>query len=95
MKNISKFLLILFAVATFANTQAQYFLASGSGDKTIRIWDTKTWKLKETLEGHTITVDSVAFSPWMQPEKAKYDKQKKEHKTKDFLNRLDFLVTII
>ncbi len=37
-------------------------LASGSGDKTIKIWDTTMGALQQTLEGHTDWVRSVAFS---------------------------------
>ena len=38
-------------------------LASGSGDDTIRLWNTNTGELIETFEGHTARVTSVAFSP--------------------------------
>ncbi|PNH03143.1 WD repeat domain-containing protein, partial [Tetrabaena socialis] len=38
-------------------------LASGSEDKTLRLWDTKTGQCIATLEGHTNFVSSVAFSP--------------------------------
>src|SRR5438067_1645430 len=38
-------------------------LASGSGDKTIKLWDTATVKEKITLHGHTRVVLSVTFSP--------------------------------
>ncbi|KAJ5816310.1 NACHT and WD40 domain protein [Penicillium robsamsonii] len=38
-------------------------LASGSLDKTLRLWDTATGALQQTLEGHTDWVESVAFSP--------------------------------
>ena len=38
-------------------------LASGSWDKTIRMWDAETGALLRTLEGHTEAVLSVAFSP--------------------------------
>jgi WD40 repeat protein len=39
-------------------------LASGSDDKTIRVWDRDTNKqLGEGLTGHTDVVSSVAFSP--------------------------------
>ncbi|MEH2205953.1 MAG: caspase family protein [Nostoc sp.] len=38
-------------------------LASGSADKTIKIWNLKTGTLLETLEGHSHTVNSVVISP--------------------------------
>ncbi|KAF7170941.1 hypothetical protein CNMCM6106_005492 [Aspergillus hiratsukae] len=38
-------------------------LASGSDDKTVRLWDTVTGGLQQTLEGHSGSVQSVAFSP--------------------------------
>jgi serine/threonine protein kinase len=44
-------------------------LASGSADKTVRLWDLAEWKPGDslppvrTLEGHGSQVDSVAFSP--------------------------------
>ncbi|BDD64335.1 hypothetical protein MAP00_009162 [Monascus purpureus] len=38
-------------------------LASGSVDKTVRLWDPATGALQQTLEGHTDWVQSVAFSP--------------------------------
>ncbi|CAI7568060.1 unnamed protein product [Penicillium pancosmium] len=38
-------------------------LASGSDDKTIRLWDPATGNLQQTLEGHSYSVQSVAFSP--------------------------------
>ncbi|GKU15117.1 unnamed protein product [Fusarium langsethiae] len=37
-------------------------VASGSNDKTIRIWDAETGKCKRELEGHTEWVNSVVFS---------------------------------
>ncbi|KAE8393572.1 hypothetical protein BDV23DRAFT_180627 [Aspergillus alliaceus] len=37
-------------------------LASGSGDKTIKLWDTKTGTELQTLKGHSGYVRSVAFS---------------------------------
>ena len=38
-------------------------LACGSGDRTIKLWDLATGTLKQTLEGHSSSVQSVAFSP--------------------------------
>ena len=38
-------------------------VASGSGDKTVRLWDAATGKARGTLEGHSDHVTSVAFSP--------------------------------
>ena len=38
-------------------------LASGSEDKTIKLWDVATGKEQATLKGHTEWVKSVAFSP--------------------------------
>lgn len=38
-------------------------VASGSADKTIRLWDTNTLKLKFTLAGHTEDIQALAFTP--------------------------------
>jgi WD40 repeat protein len=38
-------------------------LASGSMDKTVKLWEVATGKVKATLKGHTDAVYSVAFSP--------------------------------
>lgn len=37
-------------------------LASGSGDKSIIVWNTRTGQAVKKLTGHTNTVRSVAFS---------------------------------
>ncbi len=38
-------------------------IASGSKDKTMKLWDVATGELKATFEGHTDGINSVAFSP--------------------------------
>lgn len=38
-------------------------LASGSQDKTVKLWNLQTGKLLRTLTGHSLTVHSVAISP--------------------------------
>ncbi|MDW8300678.1 MAG: protein kinase, partial [Anaerolineae bacterium] len=38
-------------------------VASGSYDRTVRLWDAQTGQLLRTLEGHTRPVNSVAWSP--------------------------------
>jgi WD40 repeat protein len=38
-------------------------LATGSADKSIRLWDTTTWKLKSELTGHTGWLRGLSFSP--------------------------------
>ncbi|PWY66380.1 putative WD-repeat protein [Aspergillus sclerotioniger CBS 115572] len=38
-------------------------LASGSSDKTVKLWDTATGRQRQTLEGHSGYINSVAFSP--------------------------------
>ncbi|KAJ5556988.1 hypothetical protein N7494_000903 [Penicillium frequentans] len=38
-------------------------LASGSDDKTVKLWDTATGSLQQTLDGHSNAVRTVAFSP--------------------------------
>jgi WD40 repeat protein/serine/threonine protein kinase len=37
-------------------------LASGSFDRTVRLWDVKTWKVRTKLAGHSDAVTHVAFS---------------------------------
>ncbi len=39
------------------------YIASGSKDETVRVWDAATGKLLRTLEGHTDSVNAVAWSP--------------------------------
>ncbi|KAI2864664.1 hypothetical protein CBS13152_11162 [Aspergillus niger] len=51
-----------YAVTSVAFSNNGQLLASGSGDKTIKLWDAATGTLKHTLEGHSDPVYSVAFS---------------------------------
>jgi WD40 repeat protein len=37
------------------------FVATGSEDRTIKLWDVVTWKLVTTFEGHESGVTSVAL----------------------------------
>ncbi|MEE1000850.1 MAG: hypothetical protein U0L37_02695, partial [Bacteroidales bacterium] len=39
------------------------YLASGSWDETIIIWDAKSGTKLQTLEGHSAVVNSVSWSP--------------------------------
>ena len=56
----------------FGHTNVVYFvcfspdgntLASGTRDKSIRLWDVKTGLKKELLDGHSSLVYSACFSP--------------------------------
>ena len=38
-------------------------IASGSGDKTVKVWDAATGEVVQTLQGHSRLVTAVAFSP--------------------------------
>jgi WD40 repeat protein len=38
-------------------------IVCGSGDKTVRFWDTITGAIVVTLEGHSASICSVNFSP--------------------------------
>ncbi|MBW4595676.1 MAG: PD40 domain-containing protein [Brasilonema angustatum HA4187-MV1] len=38
-------------------------LATASGDKTVKLWDTATLKEIKTLTGHTSAVNGTSFSP--------------------------------
>ncbi|CAD8160696.1 unnamed protein product [Paramecium octaurelia] len=40
-----------------------YQVASGSGDKSIRLWDVKTRQQNAELDGHSGTVYSICYSP--------------------------------
>ena len=38
-------------------------IASGSSDKTVKLWDVASGKLKQTLSGHNAMISDLAFSP--------------------------------
>ncbi|MCA9471568.1 MAG: caspase family protein [Nitrospira sp.] len=50
----------IFSLATSSNG---HYLASGSGDEMIRLWDPRTGRLRKILQGHTGAVRALAFSP--------------------------------
>lgn len=49
-------------IKTLAITKNGQFLASGSADKTIKIWDIETRKLEQTLPGHSQEIRSLVFN---------------------------------
>ncbi|WP_189192691.1 nSTAND1 domain-containing NTPase [Streptomyces albiflavescens] len=51
------------AVESVAFSPDGHTLATGSADKTVRLWDVATGKTRTTLTGHNDWVMSVAFSP--------------------------------
>jgi len=51
------------SVESVAFSPGGELLASGSGDRMVRLWRVEGGELLRTLEGHTNVVASVAFSP--------------------------------
>jgi WD40 repeat protein len=51
------------AVKTLALSPDGRMLASGSDDRTVKLWDFPSGRLSRSLTGHTETVESLAFSP--------------------------------
>ncbi len=50
-------------VNSVAFSASGYYLASGSADKTAKVWHVETGECHRTMEGHSKSVISVAFSP--------------------------------
>ena len=49
--------------SVYALAYSHGLVASGSRDKTIRLWDPQTWTAVAKLEGHEAEIKSIAFSP--------------------------------
>jgi WD40 repeat protein len=54
---------ISYVPTTIAFSPDGHTIASGSNDKTVKLWDVLSGQLLRTLAGHTSGVNSVAFSP--------------------------------
>ncbi|MBO7229695.1 MAG: PD40 domain-containing protein, partial [Bacteroidales bacterium] len=52
-----------FAVSSVCWSPDGKYLASGSGDKTVIIWEANSGEILKTLEGHSYSVYSVSWSP--------------------------------
>ena len=50
-------------MSAVSHIKVQKLLASASGDKTVKLWDTSLRAALQTLEGHSDSVNAVAFSP--------------------------------
>jgi WD40 repeat protein len=54
---------VVFSPDGYGRSAAAPLLASGSADNTVRLWRVSDGALLRTLEGHTGSVASAAFSP--------------------------------
>jgi len=61
--SVSLFAATLVSINSLSFSPDGNLLASGSDDKTTKLWDVKSGSLVRTLSGHTSYVYSVAFSP--------------------------------
>ena len=52
-------MLIVFAIVLVE----RHRLASGSSDETVRIWDTCIGECAHELKGHSLSANSVSYSP--------------------------------
>jgi WD40 repeat protein len=50
-------------VTALAFSRDGHFMATGSGDKVIGVYDTRSWKPLAGLRGHTGSISRIAFSP--------------------------------
>src|SRR5688572_13228397 len=50
-------------VLRFAWSPDGKYLATGSHEKVVRIWDAESWECRSTLVGHQDFVHSIAWSP--------------------------------
>lgn len=51
------------AVQSLTYSQNNKYLASGSTDNTIKIWDANSYKLWHAITGHTRGITCIAYSP--------------------------------
>ena len=54
---------IVIGVSSVAFSPDGQYLASGSWDKTVKLWRVETGECTRTMEGHSDWCESVAFSP--------------------------------
>jgi WD40 repeat protein len=52
----------VYAVAFSPDGEGRW-IASGSEDSTVKVWDTRSWEMVRSFRGHLGLVSSVAFGP--------------------------------